>query len=77
MQKEDVMWLILVKLNRMSKFGGAHTALRNITKGLPSFITSNKKGKKLIEKAIKELIRSNLLIAKPSTSEIHISLDPR
>ena len=77
MGKEEVMWFILVKLTNMGKFGGAHTALRNITRGLPSSITQNNKGKKLIEHAIKELSREEFLLAKPSTGETHISLNPR
>lgn len=76
MEKEDIEWFILVKLTNMKKFGGAHTALRNITKGLPSSITSNNKGRKLIETAIKELIKTGFLLAKPSTGEIHVSLNP-
>lgn len=71
------MWFILVKLTNMKKFGGAHTALRNIIKGLPSLITSNKKGRKLIEEAVKQLVRIGFLLAKPSTGEIHISLNSK
>lgn len=77
MEKEDVMWFILVKLTNMKKFGGAHTSLRNITKGLPSSITANRDGKKLIQESVKELSRNEFLLAKPSTGEIHISLNPR
>lgn len=77
MKKEEVMWFILVKLVRMEKFGGAHTDLRNITRGLPSSITSDKKGKKLIQTAIKDLLKNNFLLAKSSTGEIHVSLNPR
>lgn len=76
MEKEQVMWFILVKLNNMGKFGGAHTALRNIARGLPSSIASNNAGKKLIGKAIKELVNKSFLLAKPSTGEIHVSLNP-
>lgn len=77
MEKEIIMWFILVKLTNMKKFGGAHTALRNITKGLPSSITSNKKGKKVIDEAAKELIKMGFLMAKLSTGEMHISLNPK
>lgn len=75
MEAEEVMWFILVKLTNMGKFGGAHTALRNVTKGLPSSITSNSRGKKLIQESVKELIKKDFLLAKPSTGEIHISLN--
>jgi hypothetical protein len=77
MEKESVMWLVLVKLNNMGKFGGAHTALRNIARGLPSSIASNREGKRIIEKAIKELVNKGFLLAKSSTGEIHVSLNPK
>ena len=77
MEKEEVMWFILVKLTNMGKFGGSHTALRNIEKGLPSSLTSNNNGKKLIREAIKELSRKEFLLAKPSTREIHVNLNPK
>ena len=73
----NIMWLILNKLNRMDKWGHAHTALRNITKGLPLRYTTSGYGKKLIQKAIKELARMQTIMAKPSTGEIHVSLNPR
>lgn len=72
-----IMWFMLNKLNRMDKWGGAHTALHNITKGLPLQYTSSSHGKKLTQKAVKELARRQLIMAKPSTGEIHISLNPR
>lgn len=77
MKKEAVMWFILVKLTNMRKFGGAHTALKNITKGMPLSITSNKKGQKLIQISIKDLLKKDFLLGKPSTKEIHVSLNPR
>ena len=61
----------------MEKEGaGAHTELRNVTKGLPSRYLMTPKGKKLVQTAIKELINLQFLIAKPSTGEIHVSLNP-
>lgn len=74
---KNIMWLILNKLNRMDKWGHAHTALRNITKGLPMRYTVTSHGKKLIQKAIKELAGRQIVMAKPSTGEIHVSLNPR
>lgn len=75
--KIKVMRLIITKLVRMDKWGGAHTELRNLTKGLPQNFTSSKKGKKIIQKAIKELIKKEFLIIKPSTRELRVSLNPR
>lgn len=76
-EKIKVMRLMVTKLIRMDKWGGAHTEIRNLTKGLPQHFTSSKKGKKIIQKAIKELIRKEFLIIKPSTRELHVSLNPR
>ncbi|MBU1203965.1 MAG: hypothetical protein KKG60_02765 [Nanoarchaeota archaeon] len=72
-----IMWHILSKLNRMNKIGGAHTEIKNLGKGLPSSLTSTNKGKKRIKEAIKELISNEFLLTKPSTGEIHVSLNPR
>ncbi len=79
MEKEvnQVMWHILSKLSRMEKIGGAHTEITNLPKGLPSHFRSNNRGKKIIQKAIKELLGRDYLLQKPSTGEIHVSLNPR
>lgn len=70
-----VMRLLLIKLIKMDKWGGSHTSLRNISKGLPSRYYSTNKGVKLIKKAVRELVKRGFLLAKPSTGEIHISLN--
>lgn len=75
-EKEKIMCFILNKLVRMDKIGGSHTEIKNITKGLPEHFTRNKKGRKLIKDAIKELINKKFLKAKPSTGEIHVSINP-
>ncbi|MEK6826800.1 MAG: hypothetical protein AABX08_03180 [Nanoarchaeota archaeon] len=79
MEKEvnQVMWHMISKLIRMEKIGGAHTEITNLPKGLPLHFTSNKKGKKIIQKAIKELFNKGYLLQKPSTGEIHVSLNSR
>ena len=68
-KREAVKALILLKLFRKGKIGGAHTALRNASKGI-------KEDSKTIKKAIKELNKNQFLLAKKSTGEIHISLNP-
>lgn len=67
---------IIIKLDNAGKWGGAHTVLHNIMKCFPSHIISDPHGKKLIQKALKELVNKRFLLAKPSTGEIHISLNP-
>jgi len=74
-QIASIMRLILLRLIKMDKWSGAHTALRNATKGLPSRYLSTSKGKKAVKKALKELTNKGFLLVKPSTDEIHISLD--
>ena len=79
MEKEvsQVMWHILSKLSRLEKIGGAHTEIANLHKGLPSHFRASKQGKKTIQKAIKEMFDKEYLLQKPSTGEIHVSLNPR
>ena len=67
-EKEVIKATILFKLFRRGKIGGAHTELRNALKGM-------KEKPKLIKKTIEELNKEGFLIAKPSTGEIHISLN--
>ena len=73
----QAMWFMVEKLVRMNKWGGAHTELRNLTKGMPSHFTQSRDGKRVIEKALKELTRSKFLLSKTSTGEIHVSLNQR
>lgn len=68
---------ILRKLANFGKFGGAHTSIFNLSKGLPNHLRGNKKGQKEIEQSIKELIQENLLLSKISTGEIHVSINPK
>jgi|TARA_Y100000310_G_C20443686_1_gene697319 hypothetical protein len=69
--------IILEGLLTPPRWGSKHTEMRNIKKGFPSKISSSNKGKKLIDKAIKELINEGFLLCKKSTQEFHISLNPR
>lgn len=84
MIKEEIraiMKLILERLSNMNKWGGAHTALDDIKRSLPSHLRENKKGKRDIEKAIKNLANFGfILVGKKRTgksSDIHISLNTR
>ena len=79
MQK-DIVFIkrfILRKLINLGKIGGAHTSIFNLSKGLPSHIRSNRKGQKAIKQAVKELINDSFLLSKPSTNEVHISINPK
>ena len=62
---------ILKKLFRHRYIGAKHTEIRNAMKGFPPHLL------KQIKKEIQELIKQSYLLAKMSTGEIHISLNPR
>ena len=69
--------IIIESLITPPRWGGKHTEIRNIKKGFPSHIPSSNKGRKLIDRAIKELINNGFLLCKKSTHELHVSLNPR
>lgn len=69
--------IIIDSLITPPRWGGKHTDVRNLRKGFPANISSTKEGQKLVDKAIKELINDGWLLAKKSTGEIHVSLNPR
>ena len=73
--------LILRRLIRSNTWGGKHTPVDFVMKGIPEYYRNTNKGKKLIEKALKKLVNDELVIilikktGKGSGS--HISLNPR
>lgn len=69
--------LILERLDNLGKWGGAHSELARVRKSLPSYITATSKGKKQINKAVKLLVNLGFLLIKPSTGELHVSLNPK
>ena len=75
--KEGIKKSILRSLITPPRWGGKHTELKNITRGLTTSVLTTKKGKKALEKAIKELINDGWLLSKKSAGEIHVSLNPR
>jgi len=77
LNKRAVQKQIIRSLISTSTWGGKHTELRNLKKGLPTILTSTKKGQKLINKAIKDLINKQFLLIKPSTGELHASLNTK
>lgn len=75
-EEEKISWLMLNKLSRRNKIGGSHTEIKNLTKGLPEHYLRNKKGKKAVRRAIKELVRKKFIKVKSSTGELHVSINP-
>ena len=67
----DIKGLILRKLRRHGYVGGRHTSIVNLPKGLPTDLRGEAK------EVINELIKDELIIAKPTHDGLHISLNPR
>lgn len=68
-----VMWFILTKLRNMRKWGGAHSEVKRVLKSLPDSC----KDKKLIKKAVKNLVNNKYIGIYKKTGEDHVSLNPK
>ena len=72
-----IIWHILTRLRNMRKWGGAHSELKRVIKSLPTHLRESKKGRKQVNEAIKSMVNYGFLLIKPSTQELHVSLNPR
>ena len=66
-----IMKRFLRKLINLNMWGGKHTEIKNLQKALPDHLRGTKEHKN----AIKELVNLSFLNVKPSTGELHISLN--
>jgi len=62
---------ILTKLLRHGYIGARHTSIDNIPKGFPKHRYGD------VKKATKKLIKDGLILAKPTSYGIQVSLNPR
>jgi len=62
---------IVKKLFHHGYIGSRHTDIENLKKGLPSHVRGD------IKEAAKELIKGEILILKPTSYGLHVSLNPR
>ncbi|MBI2043400.1 hypothetical protein HYT25_03360 [Candidatus Pacearchaeota archaeon] len=69
--EKAIMKRFLRKLVNLNIWGGRHTEVRNLQKSLPDHLRGTKEHKN----AIKELINLGFLNVKPSTGEMHVSLN--
>lgn len=73
--------LVLQKLIRSNVWGGKHTPLDFVKKGVPEHFRNTHKGKKALEKVLKELANDEWIILLPKRtgrgSDDHVSLNPR
>ena len=82
MEETDVLKkLILQKLVRANIWGGKHTPLDFVTKGIPEHYRNTHPGKKAVEKVLKELINAEWIIISAKRtggdSDDHVSLNQR
>jgi len=68
---QKIQFHILNKLHLRGKWGASHTSIDLVSKGLPSHQIGDAKD------MAKDLITEGLLLGKPSTKELHVSLNPR
>ncbi len=66
----DFTQLILIKLYRRRIIGGKHTAVENLTKGLPKHAVGAAK------EAVSELIKNGFLLPKKTLYGLQVSLNP-
>ena len=62
---------ILKKLKRRGKWGGAHTSVDKLTSGIPKHLRG------LAKEVVEDMIREGLLLTKPTSYGLEISLNPR
>lgn len=72
MEQKAIMKRFLIKLINLDMWGGKHTEETNLRKCIPKHL----RGKKVTDKALKELLQLGFLHEKISTGEIHVSLNP-
>ncbi len=71
LSKNEIIYRIIKKLVRHRIWGGKHTSIENIPKGMPPEL------RKDIEAEVKELIRENIILSHPTSYGLQVSLNPR
>ena len=69
--EEDIRRLILRKLARHRVWQHKHTSIHNLPKGLPDYLRS----KKEVRKVIDDLVKSGVLLSKPTNYGLEVSLN--
>lgn len=71
MDKEQLKGFIVKKLFHHGYVGGRHTDIENLKKGLPGHIKGD------VKEAAKELVKEGIILSKPTSYGLHVSLNPR
>lgn len=64
---------IVRKLYRQKTFGGKHTNINNLHKGLSNKLRVSRE----VKKAIQDLLREQILLSKPTHYGLEVSLNPK
>ncbi|MBI5072263.1 hypothetical protein HZA99_00435 [Candidatus Woesearchaeota archaeon] len=70
MNEQIIAQTILRKLMYLGKWGGSHTSVDNLPKGFPKHLRGD------VKDIAKDLIKKNLLLAKPTSYGLEVSLNP-
>jgi hypothetical protein len=73
---EQIKASVLFKLYKRGNWGGSHTAFENLKKGFKES-ELGKGGLKRVEKIARGLVRSGLIMQKPTSYGLQVSLNPR
>jgi len=73
---DQIKATILFKLYKRGNWGGSHTAFDNLRKGFKDS-ELDKGGLKRVEKMARELVRVGLIIPKPTSYGLQVSLNLR
>lgn len=71
MTTNDVKIFILHKLYKLGCWGAKHTSFENLKKGLPGHVRGD------VKQVAKGLIKEGLLLSKPTSYGLEVSLNPR
>ena len=71
MEKDQLKSFIVKKLFYHGYIGGRHTDIENLKKGLPSHVRGD------VKDVAKELVKEEVLVSKPTSYGLQVSLNPR
>lgn len=71
MEIEELKGFIVKRLYRRGYIGSRHTAIEHLQKGLPWHIRGT------VSEAMHELVKEDLLLLKPTSYGLHVSLNQR
>lgn len=68
---DEIERALLRKLAKHGYWAGRHTSFDNLHKGFPKHLANN------VKEVARDLIKRNILIPKPTSYGLHVSLNPR